>query len=122
FMSNGSLYVNADYINGGTINGITITTPQAGIYGGIAATVDPHRTVRMYAGSSHDTRNSAPFMVLQNGDMYASNAIITGGRVEVGSAGMTNFRPEGVTNAVRMWAGASYVDSYSAPFRVYENG
>lgn len=52
-----------------------------------AAPEDNLNPVRIWAGSSYDLRDSAPFRVMQNGDMYAYNAILTGilyGRVDSG--------------------------------------
>lgn len=45
--------------------------------------------VRMWAGTSYELRDQAPFRVMQNGDVYAYNAILTGilyGQVDSGYA------------------------------------
>ena len=52
-----------------------------------AAPEDNNNPVRIWAGKSYDQRDSAPFKVMQNGDVYAKNAILEGilyGRVDSG--------------------------------------
>lgn len=60
---------------GGTLTvGDGTTTSNAGISGqGTSST-----SVRFWAGSTHSNSSDAPFRVLQNGSMYASNATIKG--------------------------------------------
>ena len=60
---------------GGTLTvGDGTTTSNAGISGqGTSST-----SVRFWAGSTHSNSSSAPFRVLQDGSMYASNATVSG--------------------------------------------
>lgn len=71
----------------------TIKISRVKLEGGEAATPwcpaksEQFNYTRMWAGSSFDGRNNAPFRVMQNGDVYAKNAILEGilyGRVDSG--------------------------------------
>lgn len=72
--------------------------------------------LQSYSSSDWDITADGTKTVIDGG-------IVTTGTIQLADgtivAGMTG---EGGTSAVRMWAGASYANRYSAPFRVYNNG
>ena len=69
--------------------------------------------VRIWAGSSYDLRDSAPFRVYQNGDVFASNGTFTGllrgtldsGDVQIYNNALTVHAPGTETEVVRVAAG-----------------
>ena len=69
--------------------------------------------VRLWAGSSYDLRDSAPFRVYQNGDVFASNGTFTGllrgtldsGDVQIYNNALTIHTPKTETEVIRMEAG-----------------
>lgn len=70
---------------------------------------DNFNPVRMWAGTNYELKDSAPFRVLQNGDFYASNAILSGilyGRLD---SGFVNVNERDIT----------LVDDTSIPSKEY---
>lgn len=69
--------------------------------------------VRLWAGSSYDLRDNAPFRVYQNGDVFASNGTFTGllrgtldsGDVQIYNNALTIHAPKTETEVIRMEAG-----------------
>ena len=67
-----------DVISGGGANlgGSSGSTNTGGA--GLSGVGDPNKSVRFWAGSSFDTRDAAPFRVLQDGTCYATSLYIGG--------------------------------------------
>ena len=69
--------------------------------------------VRFWAGTSFENRNSAPFKVYQNGDVFAANGTFTGllrgtldsGDVQIYNNALTVHAPKTETEVIRMEAG-----------------
>lgn len=90
--------------------------------------------VRFWAGKDYDNRDTAPFRVLQNGDVYATNTTLSGilyGQLEAGRAHVSNGQiridtDDNATNgndAINMSAnGAIFKTDVSIGNMQYENG
>lgn len=92
-------------------------------------------SIRIYAGSSYANRSTAPFRVSQDGSFVALNATISG-RITAtsGVIGGLNiarnylyYSNSGISaisgsSEVRFWAGSSFTNRATAPFRVLDDG
>lgn len=70
---------------------------------------DSLNPVRIWAGSSYELKDSAPFRVMQNGDVYAYNANLTGILYGEVDSGFVNILKDEI----------SLVDDTTAPEKVY---
>ena len=95
-------------LNQATIRG-TLDVLNAGMTNyGTAAT-----DIRIWAGESYEKRESAPFRVYQNGDVFAANGTFTGllkgtldsGDVQIYNNAITVHSPKTETEVIRMEAG-----------------
>lgn len=73
--------LDAALITTGSLTGITVEVTNAGMTAAPDNTTNP---VRIWAGASYSSRGSAPFRVMQNGQMQVSDIYITGGTIDVG--------------------------------------
>ena len=75
--------------------------------------------VRIWAGASYENRDSAPFRVHQNGDVFAANGTFTGllrgtldsGDVQIYNNALTVHAPGTETEVVRVAAGQSFLNT-----------
>lgn len=116
----------ATAIDGGIVTSGTIllagdkNTVWAGITG---HGVEPE-SVRFWAGASFMNRETAPFRVLQSGEIIGRTRIEVEGLSAgeyVGQAGMAGSEVEG-ENGIRFYAGKPYEERSTAPFRVDGKG
>ena len=70
--------------------GTMIVGNSLGVQAGITGVGAANNDVRFWAGSNYVNRNNAPFRVLQDGTLYATNAHISG-HVEASSGQIGNF-------------------------------
>lgn len=105
---------------------------------GLASTVTVGDDVRFWAGSTYASRSSAPFRVTEAGAVTASNATISGNiTASSGAIGGFTIDTDNIRDAantfglastvsgsddVRFFAGNSFANRASAPFRVTESG
>lgn len=94
---------------------------------GLASTVTGGNDVRFWAGSTFAARDTAPFRVYEDGSIFASMGTIGGFvlgtdyiRDSLNSFGLAST----VTGAddIRFWAGETFANRATAPFRVTEAG
>lgn len=130
--------INAD---SGTIGGFEIGTDYIRDVAnsmGLSSAVSGGDDVRFWAGDSFANRATAPFRVTESGALVATNATITGtitatsGTIGGFSIGADYIRDSAnsmglastVTGGddVRFWAGDTFANRASAPFRVTEGG
>lgn len=125
----------------GTIGGFSIGTDylrDTANSMGLASTITGGDDVRFWAGNTFANRATAPFRVLESGAVTATNATITGditatsgaiGGFAIGadyvrdtanSFGLASTVTGG--DDVRFWAGDTFTNRATAPFRVYESG
>ena len=85
--------VTSTVIAGGLITTGTLQVSQGGtVAAGITGNTSGDTAVRFFAGSTFENRASAPFRVLQNGNLFASNANISGTiNASLGSIGAFNI-------------------------------
>jgi len=134
--ANGVLTISGTFsATSGVIGGFDIGTDyvrDVANSSGLASTVTGGDDVRFWAGETFANRASAPFRVYESGAMVATNATITlatlGGfdigadyiRDAANSSGMASTVTGG--DDVRFWAGDTFANRASAPFRVTEAG
>lgn len=120
------------YINGNTILTNTIKASQIDLYNGFSVQKDGLETFVISTDGSTRLRGTIEsfgysseegfergYQLTPDGDAYLNNATVRGS-VILPNAGVTN---KDIGNAsVRFWAGESYENRDSAPFRVLENG
>lgn len=105
---------------------------------GLASTITGGDDVRLWAGAAFASRGTAPFRVTEAGNLVATSATISGtitatsgtiGGFNVGSDyirdtansfGLASTVTGG--DDVRFWAGASFANRATAPFRIQESG
>ena len=96
-------FLSDTYIEGNTIaTGTMILGNSLGIQAGITGVGTANNDVRLWAGSNYKDRSKAPFRVLQDGTLHATNAHISGhveaqsgsfkGHVEASSGQIGNFK------------------------------
>lgn len=93
-------YLNADLIDVGSLTGITVDVTNAGM----TAQDVVAEAVRLWAGTTWSNRYNAPFRVLQNGKVIASNIDILGGSIDVANdikVGNSIFLGEEGSNEVK---------------------
>nr|DAN64529.1 MAG TPA: Neck appendage protein [Caudoviricetes sp.] len=95
-------FLSDTYIEGNTIaTGTMILGNSLGVQAGITGVGAANNDVRLWAGSNYKDRSKAPFYVLQDGTLHATNANISGhieaqsgsfkGHVEASSGQIGNF-------------------------------
>lgn len=125
----------------GTIGGFSIGTDylrDTANSMGLASTVTGGDDERFWAGATFANRATAPFRVTESGALFASNATISGsitatsgtiGGFTIGSDYIRDAANSmGLASTVtggtdcRFWAGATFANRATAPFRVFEDG
>jgi hypothetical protein len=105
---------------------------------GVLSTNDVTNSLRFWAGESYQNRYSAPFRVYKDGSLVATSATISGSiTATTGSIGGFNIGSGYIRDSansfglastvtggddVRFWAGDTFANRASAPFRVTEAG
>ena len=127
-------------INGGIVTSGTVQL--AGTNGAIKAGITGEGTaetsVRMWAGTTKSNRANAPFRVQQNGEVWATNAHITGEvnatsgvfhDVQVNGSTRSPFEYAGdsfdtdyTDNVVMISSGGGWIDVYSLPWTTKQSG
>lgn len=110
-------------IDGGlvTTGGLRLAGEDGTVRAGITGGGSGDTAVRVWAGSTYDNRDMAPFRVLQSGEVFARKRIEMMNQANVGQAGLAgaNVAADGTT---RIWAGSAYAGRATAPFRVDASG
>ena len=111
-------------IDGGLITSGTIQLAGSSNYilAGITGQGTDGSSVRIWAGATFDSRAVAPFRVTQNGEVFARYRIELQDTNNNGLAGICGQGTDGTDTKVRFWAGSSYDQRASAPFRVLSDG
>ena len=111
-------------IDGGLITSGTIQLAGDNNYilAGITGQGSAGSSVRIWAGATFDSRAVAPFRVTQNGEVFARYRIELQDTNNNGLAGICGQGTDGTDSKVRFWAGKSYAQRSSAPFRVLSDG
>ncbi|GAB3883498.1 putative Ig domain-containing protein [Spirosoma agri] len=104
-----------------TTGGIELGGEGGSIKAGITGEGTDDSSVRIYAGSTKNKRQTAAFRVTQAGEVFARKRIELTNENNVGQAGLagSNTTADGF---VRMYAGKPYPDRNTAPFRVNADG
>jgi hypothetical protein len=115
-----------------TINDGIITTGTIQLSDGIdtkagmTGATEGDDSTRIWAGATYDTRNTAPFRVTQGGDIIATSGFIGGWQLYPFSMyydADTGASSSGMASLdYPFYAGSSYANRYTAPFRVYKDG
>lgn len=110
-------------IDGGIITSgvIKLGAVDGSIKAGISGSGTSDDSVRFWAGAEYDNRALAPFRVLQSGEVFARKRIELLDENNVGLAGICGSNTSG-DGIIRFYAGASYANRATAPFRVDKNG
>jgi hypothetical protein len=96
-------FLNDTQIDGNAVaTGTMIVGNSLGVQAGITGVGAANNDVRLWAGSNYVDRNNAPFMVMQDGTLHATNAHISGhveassgsfkGHIEATSGQIGNFK------------------------------
>ena len=111
-------------IDGGLVTSGTIQLAGDNNYilAGITGQGSAGSSVRIWAGATFDNRGVAPFRVTQNGEVFARYRIELQDTNNNGLAGICGQGTDGTDSKVRFWAGATYANRASAPFRVLSDG
>lgn len=111
-------------IDGGLITSGTIQLAGDNNYilAGITGQGSAGSSVRIWAGATFDSRGVAPFRVTQNGEVFARYRIELQDANNNGLAGICGQGTDGTDSKVRFWAGTTYANRASAPFRVLSDG
>ncbi len=108
---------------GGAIGGYTIGADyirDAANTMGLASTVTGGDDTRFWAGDTYANRASAPFRVTESGVAVFGGFVVGPDYVVGTNVGLASTISGG--NDTRIWAGDTFVNRASAPFRVFENG
>jgi len=94
---------------------------------GLSSTVTTGDDVRFWAGSTFEDRYTAPFRVLESGVIVAESGTVGGFTLGTDyirdtddSFGLSSVVTSG--DDIRFWAGSSFADRSTAPFRISESG
>ena len=111
-------------IDGGLVTSGTIQLAGDNNYilAGITGQGSAGSSVRIWAGATFDNRGVAPFRVTQNGEVFARYRIELQDTNNNGLAGICGQGTDGTDSKVRFWAGKTYAQRSSAPFRVLSDG
>lgn len=111
-------------IDGGLITSGTIQLAGSSNYilAGITGQGTAGTSVRIWAGATFDSRGVAPFRVTQNGELFGRYRIELQDAQNNGLAGICGQGTDGSDSGIRFWAGATYDNRGSAPFRVKADG
>jgi hypothetical protein len=126
--NNGDAEFNSIQANVGTIGGFTITSDtlrDSNDSMGLSSVVTTGDDVRIWAGDTHDNKNTAPFRVYESGSVTASNINITGGSVAgdgIVSVSALNIANRGWTQTCIFSATASNIVSWSSGSFVTADG
>lgn len=90
----------------------------SGIVGGAETSSDSE--IRIWSGATYGNRASSNFKVYSSGNVESKGAIYVANSNGNVLAGMTGYGTS--SSDVRMWAGNSYANRYSAPFRINQDG
>jgi len=109
-------------IEGGLIlSDIILLGSEGNNIAGICGVGTQDSEVRLWAGQTFANRATAPFRVLQSGEVFARRRIELRDENDVGLAGICGSNASG-DGDIRFWAGDSYANRATAPFRVDKNG
>lgn len=111
-------------IDGGIVTSGTVQLAgdSGSILAGITGQGTAETSVRIWAGATFDSRASAPFRVQQNGEVFARYRIELQDNQLNGLAGICGQGTDGTDNGIRFWAGSTFANRVSAPFRVDKDG
>jgi hypothetical protein len=111
-------------IDGGIVTSGTIQLAgdSGSILAGITGQGTASTSVRIWAGATFDSRASAPFRVLQSGEVFARYRIELQDTSLNGLAGICGQGMDDSDTGIRFWAGSTYANRTSAPFRVLKDG
>lgn len=121
----GTIFANAGEI-GGFVIGTDYLRDAANSFG-LASTVTGADDVRFFAGAAFAARATAPFRVYESGAIVATSGTIGGfnlGTDYLRDVANTFGLASTVTGAddIRVWAGETFANRATAPFRVTEGG
>lgn len=113
----------ATVIEGGlvTTGGIRLVGTDGIINAGITGGDSGNTAIRFWAGASYVNRASAPFKVNQGGEVFARKRIEVMNSSNVGQAGICGAN-NALDGLVRIWAGSTYENRNTAPFKVDASG
>lgn len=111
-------------IDGGlvTAGSIQLVGDNNVVQAGISGIGSDGSSVRIWAGATMSARATAPFRVTQNGEVYARYRIELQDSNNSGLAGICGQGTDGTDTKIRFWAGTTYANRASAPFRVLSDG
>ena len=113
-------FLNDTQIDGNAVaTGTMIVGNSLGVQAGITGVGAANNDVRLWAGSNYTNRANAPFMVMQDGTLHATNAYISG-HVEASSGHIGNFKIES-TSETSLKANGLHIASQGL-IRAFGNG
>lgn len=111
-------------IDGGlvTAGSIQLVGDNNVVQAGISGKGTDGSSVRIWAGATMSARGTAPFRVNQNGEVFARYRIELQDTNNSGLAGICGQGTDGTDTGIRFWAGSTYANRATAPFRVKKDG
>lgn len=111
-------------IDGGlvTAGSIQLVGDNNVVQAGISGKGTDGSSVRIWAGATMSARGTAPFRVNQNGEVFARYRIELQDTNNSGLAGICGQGTDGTDTGIRFWAGSTYANRSTAPFRVKKDG
>ena len=127
-VKSGKTYINGGMIATNTIkadkidllSGITVKGPDNTNTFSIADTGQVEVNGLLHSGN-YDDQKGTGYEIRPDGTATLNQATIRG-NVILPNAGITNYADDKEVNPIRIWAGASYENRDTAPFRVLQNG
>lgn len=111
-------------IDGGliTAGSVQLVGDNNVVQAGISGKGTDGSSVRIWAGATMSARGTAPFRVNQNGEVFARYRIELQDTNNSGLAGICGQGTDGTDTGIRFWAGSTYANRATAPFRVKKDG
>lgn len=111
-------------IDGGliTAGSVQLVGDNNVVQAGISGKGTDGSSVRIWAGATMSARGTAPFRVNQNGEVFARYRIELQDTNNSGLAGICGQGTDGTDTGIRFWAGSTYANRSTAPFRVKKDG
>lgn len=111
-------------IDGGliTAGSVQLVGDNNVVQAGISGKGTDGSSVRIWAGATMSARGTAPFRVNQNGEAFARYRIELQDTNNSGLAGICGQGTDGTDTGIRFWAGSTYANRATAPFRVKKDG
>lgn len=111
-------------IDGGliTAGSVQLVGDNNVVQAGISGKGTDGSSVRIWAGATMSARGTAPFRVNQNGEVFARYRIELQDTNNSGLAGICGQGTDGTDTGIRIWAGSTYANRATAPFRVKKDG